>query len=134
MGTPICNFLVLIFLFLYETYIHLKILILIFKILWVHRWHMEIPRLGVEFKLVATYTIAVAMPDLLHWAGIKSTPMAFLTHCATVGTPKCTVLFLFLKIVLFFGPYLWHMEVPRLGVNLSCSCQPTPQLTAILDP
>ena len=25
------------------------------------------------------------------------------------------------------GPHLWHVEVPRLGVKWSCSCQPTPQ-------
>ena len=27
----------------------------------------------------------------------------------------------------FLGPHLWHMEVPRLGSNGSCSCQPMPQ-------
>ena len=27
----------------------------------------------------------------------------------------------------FLGPYLWHIEVPGLGVNQSCSCWPTPQ-------
>ena len=27
----------------------------------------------------------------------------------------------------FLGPHLQHMEVPRLGVNRSCSCRPTPQ-------
>ena len=25
------------------------------------------------------------------------------------------------------GPHLWHMEVPRLGLNWSCSCQSMPQ-------
>ena len=34
----------------------------------------------------------------------------------------------------FLGPCLRHMEVPRLGANQSCSCQPTPQLTATKDP
>ena len=52
----------------------------------------------------------------------------------------------------FLGPYPWHMEVPRLGVEwelqllatatstatampyLSHVCDPTPQLTAMLDP
>ena len=27
----------------------------------------------------------------------------------------------------FLQPHLQHMEVPRLGVEQSCSCQPTPQ-------
>ena len=27
----------------------------------------------------------------------------------------------------FLGPHLWHMEVPRLGVEAELSCQPTPQ-------
>ena len=30
--------------------------------------------------------------------------------------------------VCFLGPYLWHMEVPRLGVILELHCLPTPQL------
>jgi len=28
----------------------------------------------------------------------------------------------------FLGLHLWHMEVPRLGSNWSCSCRPTPLL------
>ena len=27
----------------------------------------------------------------------------------------------------FLGPNPWHMDVPRLGVDQSYSCQPTPQ-------
>jgi len=50
----------------------------------------------------------------------------------------------------FLGPYLWHIEVPRLGVKSELqllayatahsnarsklSLQPTPQLMAMLDP
>ena len=33
----------------------------------------------------------------------------------------------FLSLFCFLGPPLWHMEVPRLGLNQRCSCQPTPQ-------
>ena len=39
-------------------------------------------------------------------------------------------IFIYLYIYLFtcfLGLHLWHMEVPRLGVNWSYSCQPTPQ-------
>ena len=34
--------------------------------------------------------------------------------------------FFFLSFVLL-ELHLWHMEVPRLGVNQSCCCQPTPE-------
>ena len=34
----------------------------------------------------------------------------------------------------FLGQHLQYMEVPRLGSNWSCSCQPSSQLTAMLDP
>ena len=27
----------------------------------------------------------------------------------------------------FLGPHLWQLEVPRLGLNQTCSCRPTPQ-------
>ena len=35
--------------------------------------------------------------------------------------------FLSVCLSVFFRPHLWHMEVPRLGSNWSCSYQPTPQ-------
>ena len=35
--------------------------------------------------------------------------------------------FFCLFVFCFFGPHPWHMEVPRLGSNWSCSCQPQPQ-------
>ena len=34
---------------------------------------------------------------------------------------------LFVAVVVFSGPHPRHVEVPRQGVNRSCSCQPTPQ-------
>ena len=41
-------------------------------------------------------------------------------------------LFVFLSFFFFFffvflWPHPWHMEVPRLGSNWSCGCQPTPE-------
>ena len=33
----------------------------------------------------------------------------------------------FCFVFVFSGPCLWHMEVPRLGSNQSCSRRPTPQ-------
>ena len=53
---------------------------------------------------------------------------------------------LFCLFVCFLGPHPRHMEIPRLGSNLSCSCwpmlnvgsephlPPTPQLMATPDP
>ena len=45
---------------------------------------------------------------------------------------KTSFLVVHLSPILFFffvflGPHPWHVEVPRLGVNQSYSCQPTPQ-------
>ena len=43
----------------------LKFILLIF--LWLHLWHVEIPRLGIESELqLPAYNIAIAMPDLSH--------------------------------------------------------------------
>ena len=58
--------------------------------------------------------------------------------------------FFFFLTVCFLGPHLWHMEVPRLGVELELQLPvkatatadagsrphlwPTPQLMAMLDP
>ena len=54
------------------------------------------------------------------------------------------ILFYFFVFLPFLGPILRHMEVPRPGLNRSCSnwptpepqerLQPTPQLTATPDP
>ena len=50
-----------------------------------------------------------------------------LAHAAAV----ISILQSMIKIEGFFlcllGPYPWHMEIPRLGVELSYSCWPTPQ-------
>ena len=41
--------------------------------------------------------------------------------------------FFFWSICLFLGPHLQHMEVPRLGVDSSYSCWPTPDLSHVCD-
>ena len=58
-------------------------------------------------------------------------------HCAMIGTPwfhflmldSFIIRLLDIKLHLFFflGMYLQYVEVPRLGIELSYSCQPTPQ-------
>ena len=35
--------------------------------------------------------------------------------------------FFFFGLLSFLGPYLQHMEVPRLGLNPSSSCRPMPE-------
>ena len=52
---------------------------------------------------------------------------------------KGEVFYLFTcSFIYFLGPHMRHMEVPRLGLNWSCSCWPTPQAystaTATSDP
>ena len=51
--------------------------------------------------------------------------------CTSAVTWAAAVRFFFFFFFFFlFRPYLWHMEVPRLGIKLefcSCSCLPTPQ-------
>ena len=37
-------------------------------------------------------------------------------------------------VCIFLGLHLWHMDIPRLGVESELHLQPTPQFTAALDP
>ena len=39
----------------------------------------------------------------------------------------CQILCTFFVFFSFLGPHLWHMEVPRLGLNQNRSWQPRPQ-------
>ena len=42
----------------------------------------------------------------------------------------CSFIYLFYFIFVFLpflGPLPWHMDVPRIGSNWSCSCWPTPE-------
>ena len=41
--------------------------------------------------------------------------------------PKVTVSEAFAAVVVFLGLHLWHMEVPRLGVELELQLPPIPQ-------
>ena len=78
----------------------------VFYLFWLHLWHIEVPRLGVEFELqLLAYTTATAVPDLsriwdLHLqltavpqvrSWIKPTSSWILIHVcycwATAGTP-----------------------------------------------
>ena len=43
-------------------------------------------------------------------------------------------LYSFFFPLIFFRPHLWHMEVPRLRVKLSCNCQLMPTATATATP
>ena len=55
---------------------------------------------------------------------VLSQEIGYNSLCHTVGTILPFYLFIYLLSFFFFsGPHLWHLEVPRLGVNRSCSCQ-----------
>ena len=119
-----------------------------------HLQHMEVPGLGVKSELqLLAYTTATAMWNLTHICNLycslqqrqilklsTGTEQAsscilvgFLTSLATVGTPTGVSLSFFLSFFLFFffffflGLHPWHMEVPRLGVQQTCSHWLMPQ-------
>ena len=72
-----------------------------------------------------------------------------MTEAIGPAEPKIFTIWLFIDLF-FLGPHLQHMEVPRVGVKSELwlpayttaiatqdprlSLQPTPQLTAMLDP
>ena len=103
-----------------------------------HWWHMEVLRLRVELELqLSAYATAMATLDLSHvcdlhhsswqhwifnpqseargWTRILMDTSQVSHCCATVGTPQ--VHFFFFVFLLFLGPLLRHMGVPRLGVE-----------------
>ena len=47
-------------------------------------------------------------------------------HLKTIICPISVIFLVYFFFLIFFGG-AWHMKVPRLGVNQSCSCQPMPQ-------
>ena len=101
-------------------------------------WHMQVPGLGVELELqLLAYT--TAMPDPSHICDLYQSlrqcqflnPLSkvrdrthvlmdtsqvgnMLSHNRNCHRP-IIIIFVFL---LFRGPLSWHMEVPRLGVEL----------------
>ena len=52
---------------------------------------------------------------------------ACLNHLVYVKLYYCFYQIPILFIIFFLRLLMWHMEVPSLGVELSCSCQPMPQ-------
>ena len=70
---------------------------------------------------------------------IISLPVA---NAHVVTLPRIFSFFSFFSFFFFFcflGPHPWHMEVPGVGVKSGITgsephLQPTPQLTAMLDP
>ena len=111
-------------------------------------WHMEVPRPGVQSEQqLPGYTTATATPDLSRvcdlrhslwqrWilnpaskAGDRTSnlmvPSWICFRCATPGTPVCFV---------FLGPNLWHIKVPRLGVESEVQLLAYVTATATPDP
>ena len=61
----------------------------------------------------------------------QSPKMAERDHTSQYPLPQCPLplfffFFFFLVFLSFLGPHPWHMEVPRLGSNRSCSRRPMP--------
>ena len=70
--------------------------------LWLHSWHMEVPRLETESELRLQQLWQCWTFNPLHWAGDWSAAssaftvtwapaVGFLTHCATAGTPEVLI-------------------------------------------
>ena len=81
-------------------------------------------------KLIWLGTMRLWVPFLASLSGLRiqlwCRLQTWLGSGIAVAVKWDKILFLFLYFV-FLGPLLWHMEAPRLGVQGSCSCQPTPQ-------
>ena len=102
---------------------------------------MEVPRIGVESELqLLAYTTATATQDLshvcnLHHSSWQRRMLNLLSgpkdraHILMVSAEPQLLhdfqLFVFSSFFVFLQPHLWHMEVPRLVVELKL--QPTPQ-------
>ena len=85
---------------------------------------MEVPRLGIKSELqLLVYATATATPDQsrvcdLHHSSWKRWMLNPLSEardqtCILMDTSQI----LFFVFLPFLGPLLWHMEVPRLGVD-----------------
>ena len=83
--------------------------------MWLHLWHMEVPRLGVKSELqLPAYTTATAMRDLSH------TNEGSLTYTTahsntTMGTPGFVV-----AIVILNAPQTWNSSSGGLLQSSSC--------------
>ena len=108
----------------------------LFFFLGLYLWHMEVPKLGADSELqLLAYTTATAMPDLscvcdvclsllqcqIFDPGIEPASswilIGFLTHWATMGTPKENLLIMRFLISWRYGHYLWSlvcMSSPRI--------------------
>ena len=65
--------------------------------------------------------------SLLHPSPLPPLPPNIPDFQFTCMQNTFSVLLLFYFCLFFFlGPHGQHMEVPRLGVESECSCQPTP--------
>ena len=87
-----------------------------------------------------TKTQAQRIPHLGVWKeGLEQKPLLFFTLLLIAifetwdlwrkhySKGQFTTLYYLFIYLFFLGPHLQHMEVPRLGSNWSCSCQPAPQ-------
>ena len=76
---------------------------------------------GTQPPQIQGHTWKSATNIILSDAEVKAFPLRSKTRQGCLLSPSFFFFFVFL------WPHLQHMEVPRLGVNWSCSCRPTPQ-------
>ena len=69
-------------------------------------------------KVTAVATLDPQPRDQTHTSvATQAAAVGFLIHCPIVGSPSSFYFLNFLFYFCFLGPYLWHMEVPGLGVE-----------------
>ena len=109
--------------------------------------HTEVPRLGVKLELqLLAYTTATAMQDLSHICDLhrSSWQRRILNPLSEPRDQTCNLMVpsqiplihdrnSLLFSFWFLGPHLWHMEVPRLGVELELQLLAYTTATAMPD-
>ena len=111
-----------------------------FSHFWQPQRHMEVPGPGMESESPLQPTPQLQQCHILNplpWAQIELAMLPrqarTLTHWATGGTPQFFVFgffFCFFFLVLL-GPYLQHMEAPRLGDELELRLPATLELSRV---
>ena len=81
-----------------------------------------------------TLWVAWSPGRVLGWWALERRWVRTISH-PVPNLPRTTPPFFFLSLFLvFLGPCLWHMEVPRLGVELELQLLTYTTAAAMLDP
>ena len=93
-------------------------------------WHMEFPGQGSDLSRSCNYATAAATQDphpIEPGQGSNQLQRCCQSHCATVGTLGDMFLLLFFFLIFIFWLYLWHVDIPRPGIEPTPQQQPKPQ-------